>query len=278
MSTPKSEADRVEAFLRAERDHLIGKGIHRSKVAVIERVLKSRLNLEGVWTELLDKCPKGNPPGSNWEKWQLVVDRIIEDATACPPSKIKESRGAIDRVAELNFEIAQMAEDLVDLLKKRAMLRIHGDIAVPDDYMPLDLMRRAAELSEDDRTSYLFKNCILPKLDLLDSEFDLKYWPTTTNLLEALAEAQHLEDPRSQDQYVAAATESRQAGNRDFMRVLDKTFDELARPFYVGKRIELSPKSHAALCNTLLGLDDEISTANVKMYRQGRKKRQELTQ
>lgn len=277
MTKSLSAANLVEDFLRGERDYLIRTRIQRSKVAVIDRVIKSRILLEDVWAEIIDKCPKGKVPNSTREKWHLLVDRVIEDAAYAPPEKIKESRDAIARIAELNFDIAEAAENLASLIRKREMLRGRGDVALPDDHTPIELLRRAAELSDDERTRGLFEKFIWPTLDGLDKQFDMKYWPATVNLLEALAEAQHMVDPTPQDRYVAAATESRKSGYRDFMRVLDKTFDELARPCYVGERVDLSPKSFAALCNSLLGLVDEINVSNVKMYRQDLKKRAQNT-
>lgn len=259
-------AGKVAEFLRAEKADLIARKKSPSKVALIDRLLSAECYLSEAWDDLLAKCPAGKQPDMICERWQLVVDHMIDVAIDYTPEKIKASRDALKIITEENDFIAIKAIELAELLRKRDDRRVHGGIAVPEDKDPIVLLHRAAE-SSDATTHYLFEKYIWPTLDGLNHRFDGKYWPNTADVLDALAEAQFGTDPAPIDRLTAAALEVNQAGIRDFMRALDQALLDLAPPFYVGREIVLSHKAYAALCNALLGLDDDVSEGAVKSYR-----------
>ncbi len=275
MKKPPLAAERVKAFLRQQRDDLQAQNICRSKVVLIDRILmRNEAALDDAWAGLIASCPEGHPPGMTWERWQLVLDRLLDVALDYTPEKIERSRYAKDRIAELNLEIASRAGELAKLLRTRNALRAHGDFTLPNDHTPLDLMQRAAELSEHDHTAYLYDRHIAPTLEDLDRRFDLKYWPTTADFLDALAEAQHLDEPEAQDSLTAAALQVREASARDFMRAVDEALDALSPSYYAGRKVELPHRTYATLCDVLLDhRDGTISDKSVKTYRAHEKKR-----
>lgn len=274
MKKPTPATDKVVAFLQAQRDDLARLGIDHSKVAVIDRLLSLEDTLEEAWANLLEVCPVGYPRNSNWERWQHVVDLLVDVAIDYTPDKINAIRDDLRRISELNKSIADQAKELAKLLRKRDELRVHGDITVPGDHTPLDLLTRAAEL-KDPRTGYLFAHHIAPTFNALRGQFDLKYWPTTASLFDAIVEAQCLSVPTARDKLAAAALQVNQLGVRNFMRALDLALSDLSHESRVGTEIRLSAKAYAALCNALLGLDGAIDSRGVITYRsyeRGRKK------
>jgi hypothetical protein len=271
MKKPTPATDKVVAFLQAQRDDLARLDIDYSKVAVLDRLLSLEDTLEEAWANLLAVCPVGCPR-SNWELWQHVVDMLVDVAIDCTPDKINAIRDDLRRISDLNKSIADQAKELAKSLRKRDELRVHGDITVPDDQTPLDLLTRAAEL-KDPRTGYLFARHIAPTLNDLRGQFDPKYWPTTASLFDAIIEAQCLSVPTVRDKLAAAALQVRQTSERDFMRALDLALSDLFRENCVGTEIRLSAKAYAALCNALLGLDGAIDSRGVIAYRADQRKR-----
>lgn len=275
MRNPPVAAERVRAFLRQQRDDLQAQNICRRKVALIDRILmRNEAALDDAWDALIASCPEGHPPSMTWERWQLVLDCLLDVALDYTPEKIEQSRYAKDRITDLNLEIASRAGELAKLLRTRNALRARGNFTVPNDHTPLDLMQRAAEFSDHDHTAYLYDRHIAPTLNDLSRQFDLKYWPTTADFLDALAEAQHLDEPEAHDPLTAAALEVREVGNRAFMRAVDEALDELAPAYYVGAKVELPHRAYATLCDVLLDhRDGTISDKSVKTYRAQERKR-----
>lgn len=273
MKKPPLAAERVKAFLRQQRDDLQAQD--RRKVALIDRILmRDDAALDDAWAGLIASCPEGHPPGMTWERWQLVLDHLLDVALHYTPENIEQSRYAKDRIAELNLEIASRAGELAKLLRTRSTLRAHGDFTLPNDHTPLDLMQRAAELNEHYQTGYLYDRHIAPTLNDLSRQFDLKYWPTTADFLDALAEAQHLDEPEAQDSLTAAALQVREVSDRDFMRAVDEALEALSPSYYVGRKVELPHRAYATLCDVLLDhRDGTISDKSVKTYRAQERKR-----
>lgn len=272
MKKPTPATDKVVAFLQAQRDYLASLDIDHSKVVIIDRLLSLEDTLEEAWANLLDVCPVGCPRSSNWELWQHVVDMLVDVAIDYAPDKINAIRDDLRRISELNKSIADQAKELAKLLRKRDELRVHGDISVPGDHTPLDLLTRAAEL-KDPSTGYLFARHIAPVFNDLRGRFDLKYWPTTASLFDAIVEAQCHSVPTARDKLAAAALQVRQTSERDFMRALDLALSDLFREGCVGTEIMLSAKAYSAICNALLGLDGIVSPQSVKAHRADQRKR-----
>lgn len=283
MKKPTPATDRVESFLRAQKKDLEENNIDHSKVAVIDRLL-SFGDMEDAWANLLESCPPGYPSSNHtWERWQFVVDMLVDIAIASTPEKIKDIRDALREIATLNLDIAIKSAALAQDMRKRdrVISRSHGYIAGPENQTPFDLLHRATELSENDHTGGLFERYIAPLL----RGFDLKYWPTTADMLDALAEAQmHYlaeaqlhDEPIVRDTILAAVLEVRQASLRDSMRALDEALEGFSDNGYVGARIELSGEAYACFCKALLGLD-EIDVEAVNRYRYNERQRKENRQ
>lgn len=277
---PSPATAKITGFLAAEKRYNQEHGIWPKNIAVIDRLLECGDSLESAWAEILKAAHQGKPYGSEWERWQFVIDRII--TTAAPfqgdktrkdsPNEIDEGRNALGRVAKLNAEIAVCAAKLADLMRKRATVAACGDIALPNDSDPINLMERAAELGElaDPHTRchlpYLFRSNIKPGLEALQARYDWKYWPATAELLEAIAEEQHQVDPAPRNRILASAAQVRQTSSREFMRTFDDALHDLDRHYMTGCNT-LSAATYATICNAVLGLDGEITPQSVNTYR-----------
>lgn len=276
-----SPTKQVEAHLRTEYLNNQKLKIWPSNNTVIDRMLADSKNMVSVYDELFMACPRGYPANSNWEYWQYVIDGIINTAAGWSPKKMesvrdaaKEIRGA-DGTKGLNQSIQEKALELADLLRKRDQICELNGLARPDDYHPIDLIEPATKIADANgmrqNTHSLYTGWVKSGIDALRSRFiDLKYWPRTADMLEAIANMQDVE-PVPCNTLDAISLKSRQASTRDFLRALEAVMqDDHCR---IGKAIKFSDKSLAAIANCVLGLDGEIEPVAVKKFRADERKR-----
>lgn len=271
----------VEKYLRDERASNLRQKIWPSNNVVIDRLLQDSDNLCDAWGELLTLCPCGSyAQGRTHENWQMVLRAIVDVAAGWSPERVKSTRQAIQEVSDLTSEIQKNAAALAELLRKRSRVcEMNAISKSPSDIHPVDLFGPAAEISDRHESLYGDTHCrfmsfIDEPLKKLDYQFDLKYWPRTADVVEAIAEAQY-DAAFSVDDLSEAAISVRQASNRDFMRALDKALSELS-DFDIA--ITFSHASYAAIVNAALGLNQTESAQaecarTVKKYRSDERKR-----
>jgi hypothetical protein len=272
-----SATEIVERYLRSQHASNTQRQIWPSNNVVIDRLLQDGANLGAAWRELLSLYPCGNTAtGTICEKWQMVVDAIVEVAAGWSPERVSITRQAVRDVSDLTREIKNIALELAELMRRRSRVCEANTISkTPMDFHPIDLLAPAARIADRHapqrhaETHYRFMNYIDRPLGNLSDQFDLKYWPRTADLVEAIAEAQ--DDARfSVDGTTEAAISVRQASTRDFNRALGKALTDLS---YFGIEISFSHASYAAIANAACGLDQTESASNVKAYRSNMRKR-----
>ena len=100
-------------------------------------------------------------------------------------------------------------------------------------------------------------------------QYDLKYWPTVSDLLHGIADAADDGYAVSYDPIILACTRSRESSNLDFLRALledlrrAKKYDNLVSTF------KCSDSELTAITNCALGLvEDAYSLGAIKKARQ----------
>lgn len=269
-------ADLVEKHLRAQLENNLREKTWPSNNVVIRRLLGDAVNLREAWRELLDTCPFGRRvDGRDYDQWQVVVDTIVDVAAGWSPEKTAKMRNAIKDAVDITAEIARTARALAELLRKRARLCEEAQLSkTPNDSHPIDLFDPAARIADRDprwpaETYSRFHGFVDQSLRDLDGRFDLKYWPRTADVVEALAEMQDAAD-FSGGHLSDDALSARQTSTRDFMRALDSALCDLSRNDVEAK---FSHASYAALVNAACGLDQVESAQTVKKYRFDERKR-----
>lgn len=118
-------AEIAEKYLRSQHASNLRQKIWPSNNLVIDRFLKDSVNLCGAWGELLTLYPCGNfATGRTCEKWQMVLDTIVDVAAGWSPGKVFETRQAIKDVEDLTKEIQNKAEALAELLRRRSRIPV----------------------------------------------------------------------------------------------------------------------------------------------------------
>lgn len=265
MGRRMKPTERIEAFLSAERADLRDQNILASNVVVIDNMLANTVNLADAYAEILTQAPVGTV--GTWgehEAWKRIMLAIIEAAAGWSPPRVSETRAAVCRVAELSEKIAKNARVLAELLRTRESHRNKHAISGPDDYHPLDVLDFAADISNQ---AHLYKGWIAPRLADVRADFDLKYWPSTSDFLEALADLQTA-SIEPYDDLSRAAMDSRQSGSPlEFVRALDAELAHLER--FENIRVKFTHRTVAEIANAALALPDDglLNSDSVKRYR-----------
>ncbi|NCA72584.1 MAG: hypothetical protein EOM91_21495 [Sphingobacteriia bacterium] len=233
--------------MRAELAYNIEADILPSKNRIIARLIANRAEMRPVYAELVRKLP------TEGERC-AVLRRLVSLAAFWNPTHSKGVRDQIERAARLNREIEAKARELAQLLRTRAAAC--PDVRKPDDHHPLDLIERAAESSADVYKAHSFRSWVRDPLAALRYDFDLKYWPTTAELLDALAGEQTRTDPEPYDSAMCAAVGTRSHSSGDFVRAV---IADLAEDPGLSEGFTLSAASIARVANAALSLDPPLS-------------------
>ena len=268
----------VADYLRRKRENNAGAVILPGENIVVDALLAASPNLAAAWSELLRKLPAGDKPeGMTCDRWQLVVDAIVATAADVTRDKAEAARDAMNvDLPDLTTKIQQKARALADHLRRRERLCTRFGITLePDDSDPLDLLEPAARIADESKsisgvngalsgdTRHRFEQFLAGPLRALRDQFDGRYWPSTADLVEALAQAQDGAALAIRGN-IAAVVESRQTSPRDLMRALDAA---LARLSYFGAAVEFSDAALSAIVNACGSWGESATPESVKTFR-----------
>lgn len=192
------------------------------------------------------------------QRWQLLLWAFLDAAAiAGNTARTKGVRQDIRRARELTVEIRGLARELARKLRARATICDAHDLSRQDDWHPVDLLHEAAYIADQHtkhRSSDVavrYRRHIAPTLAELDERFDATHWPTTADMLDALAnlqDAEHQHEPMDDAAY--AATGSPKTSVRDFWRALSVRLQEIRTRHDVN--IELPDQDFVDLTAALL--------------------------
>ena len=259
----------AEQYLHTKRDECRAAAIWPSACRVMDRLLSGagRAEMAPVYAELARKLHRLDTRKE--VLWQLVLL-----AALWPPERLQAERYQLERAAELSAEIAAKARELATLLRKRA--DICPAAALPADYHPARLIDRAAVDNADYRLAGLFRGHVQKRLALLAGQFDMRYWPSTADVMDALADEQARVELVPRDDISLAVTLTRsyaaENGAADFIRALvadiPRMRDDLdCTPLKLPGDFDLSHESLARFANAALALDPPLSGDAVRKLR-----------
>lgn len=259
--------DRVHRFLEEERRDLEREKIMPAKRALIDRVLAAdgvEAGMVAAWEDIIGSCGSGCPPSSKRQRWQIVVDRLIEVALDYSPEAVAEAHDAIKRIGEKNQEIRDSASRLARLIRERDNLKEGLGLYLAGERNPIDLISRAAEISERRRVAQLYPAFVEAELleirerfETLRRQFSWQYWPEAAALIEAFAESHFDMEIEIEDEHLVAAFKPKpgekatKRTSSDFLRVFLAEVENLGQADFAGKPLDLRDKSVAALCTVL---------------------------
>jgi hypothetical protein len=261
MSNRESRAT-CETVLARHRQNNIDANILSSHNRIIDRMLNRGLELKDAYDEIYVQLD-----GVDVDRDLYVFfDGLLCVAATWNPAQVAKSREGRRQLEQVNRQIAKVAQQLAGLLEERDTLNNQSGFASDTHY---DICQVIEDASADNSR---FSGWVKQPLALLNSQFDLKYWPTLSECIRVIGT--DAEGPRiaATNSTTEAATSSARGGDSDFFRAFDRRLSEEGRMFpkLHPSRFKLSNSALATLMSCALGrTDDDMFDADyVKRLRQ----------
>lgn len=260
---PPSQAVQVcETILRKDLEYNQTHKIWPSVNRVIELMLARRNELCEAYEELHESL--AHRPRA----LESFLDVFTSMPMAWRPEKINEARQARKELISINARISAVAEELAQLLTRRDEIKETSSFSCETFYHALDALNVAAE-SEG---NHLFEWHVKETLDALRYQYDLKYWPSLSAVVEAIGEDAQNAEVYAQDSATASATESRRSGLSDFLKAffVRLTENSVREHGFIPNDFIVSDNTLASLVNCALDLDADklIDGDFIKRFRQ----------
>ena len=249
----------MKEFLKSELKYNIERKILRSENVILKRFLERNLEMSDVYKELSGRIP------SEQGKEQILRS-IVSAAAFWNPDEAKKLREDKKRLVDLNKQIAETAGKLAGLLHNRKEISEKSGFSAYDDYHFMEWVEKAAE------TNYMYKSYLADKIASLRGQFDLKYWPTSVEVIDAIKTFALETKVEARDTWTEASISSKKSSTADFVRTVCKAVEEQTEYSFFGipNDFKLSDESLATVVNCALNLldDDIIDSSYVKNVRQ----------
>ena len=234
---------------------------------IIDRLLAAPSQLHGVCKDIDEQvtAPKHRAH---------VLDVVVGALFPIETREYANAREARDEAERLDDAIAGKLGELVGLLDQRAQLS--------DDHAVSQNMPHIVEAIDgaydrcDDRTRSLGRWHVMPELRRMRGQFDLKYWPPSAAVFEALADA-HRQEAEPSDPTITEAIEGYSKPALEAVRLVLARLDTLAHPINLppdeGRPPQLTPVVQfrdRSVADLLAAMGYEASEDHVKKVRQRR--------
>ena len=138
-------------------------------------------------------------------------------------------------------------------------------------YHPVDMIHAAAE------RNYSYQQWAKEKLESLTGQFDLKYWPSLSDVVQAIADDAARATPQPHDAVTGAGTEGSRASLVDTFKAFFVVLEESSarKHGFLPDMFELTDRSVASLMSCALGFgpDEVVDSTYVKRLRQRQRER-----
>lgn len=267
MGTPSQAVQVCEAILRTELEYNQAHKIWPSVNRVIELMLARRNELSDAYEELHASLSRRH------RALEAFFDVFASTPMAWSPEKLNKARQARKELTDINTRIAAVADDLAELLARRDEIKEASSFSCDTFYHALDPIEAAAE----SEANHLFEWHVKEHLDSLQGQYDLKYWPTLSAVVQAIGEDAQNAEVYAQDPATASATESRRPGLSDFLKAYFARIKDnsISAHGFIPNDFSVSDNALASLVNCALNLDADklIDGDFVKRFRQRERER-----
>lgn len=265
MSQATTEAvQRSEALLREMMEDLDARNILPNMRIIIQDLLNRRLELVDVYEETY--AALAQQPRALYVFW----DAFLHTADGWSPEKIRQARKAREELTGVNARISELADQLTVLLDRREHLHNHSGFRSGTQHHILDLVHEASE------HNYLYECHVKEKLDRLTYQYDLKYWPSLSEVIQVIGSDAEMAEITANSDATAAATESRKSGLSDVVKAFQARLDDcrVRKHGFLPNDFTLSDSSLASLvsCGLDLSPDELVDADFIKRFRQRQRK------
>lgn len=249
-----------EGLLRKERAYNVEHSIRASENVIIERMLERGPELKAVYEELWTKL-KRKPDAV--KRFLSIILRVGAHWT---PNHFNTASQAYRRHIELRSEISELAGKLASLLRERTELSESSGFHSSCTHHIVDLIEAASQSNWD------FRLHLSESLSALRYQYDMKYWPSPFEVVDAIAEDARSVEISPSNPITEAGTRSPKRSKADSFRALQVALedDRQSLPCPFGADFHLSDESWATFLNVMLDLepDELVDGPYIKRLRQ----------
>lgn len=257
---PTEAVQECETLLCTMMEDLQAKRIWPNVCSIIDGMLKRRIELAEVYDEV--HATLAQAPRALYMFW----DVFLHAADGWNPQKNRAARQAREDLVGVNRRISELADQLAALLDRRDTIHNYTGFRSNTHYHILDILHEASEHNG------LYESYVKEDVDRLQYQYDLKYWPPLSEVVQAIGTDAERAEVTATDPATAAATESRKSGRSDFVRALLARLDDnrVRECGFIPNDFSLSDSGMASLVNCGLDLaSDELVDADfIKRFRQ----------
>lgn len=260
MHASTEAVNHCEALLRNMMEDLKSRRIWPNVRSIIGGMLNRRIELADVYNEV--HAALASTPRALYGFW----DAYVHAADGWNPEKNRAARQAREELVGINSRISELADQMVALLDRRDYLHNHSGFSSGTHYHILDIVHEASE------HNYQYESYVKADLERLQYQFDLKYWPALSEVVQAIGTDAERAEISANDPATAAATESRKSGRSDFVkaflaRIEDNKVSECG---VIPNDFSLSDSALASLvnCGLTLEVDELVDADFIKRFRQ----------
>lgn len=261
MAQASTEAvQECETLLRTMAEDLQAKRIWPNVCSVINGMLQRRIELAEVYQEA--HAALAQTPRALYVFW----DVFLHAADGWNPQKNHAARQAREELVGVNRRISELADQLAALLDRRNTIHNYTGFRSNTLYHILDIVHEASE------DNGLYESYVKEDVERLQYQYDLKYWPTLSDVIQAIGSDSERAEVTATDPATAAATASRKSGRSDFVRAFMARIDgnRVEECGFIPNDFALSDSGMASLVNCGLDLapDELVSADFIKRFRQ----------
>ena len=258
MTQSPSATELCEELLRNRRASNIEHKVWPSVNRLIDRMLERGAELNAVYEELASRL---DPEGV---EWFLFI--ILDVGAVWHPGYLSAARDAHRRQDDLRSEISELANKLAACLRERTVLSESSGFHTNGLYHIVDVIERASQSNGH------FRLYLEEPLSALRHQFDLKYWPSVAEVVDAIAADARDVDIYPSNAITEAGTRSPRESKADSFRALQGALEEyrLSNHCLIGEDFRLSDESWATILNVMLDLDpdEQVDGPYIKRLRQ----------
>lgn len=265
MTPTQNATDYCEAFLRRQIQSNVENNILPSESAVAERLLEHGVGLSAAYADLVQaSCGHPHAVGS-------FLGMVLSVAAFWNPAHVARLRKDRDRLIEVNQQIAKQASALSMLLAERADLHNRSGFHTNTQYHVADVIEAASS------NNHRHASFVASELRALATRFDLKYWPSLSEVVETLADDARNATVSATDPLTDAATASKRPSKSDVVMALLAILDEahVSSPMLFPRDFHLTDGCLADFVNAMLPLEPEemVSSEYIKGRRRTHRER-----
>lgn len=257
---PTEALQNCETLLRTMMEDLQAKGIWPNVRSIIGGMLKRRIELSDVYEEVYASLAQKH------RALYVFWDVFVHAADGWNPEKNQAARRAREELVGVNGRISELADQLAALLDRRDDLHNYSGFNSNTQSQILDIVHEASEHNG------LYESYAKEDVERLQYQYDPKYWPSLSEVIQAIGTDAEMAEVTANDPATEAATASRKSGLSDFVRAFLARIDDnrVRECGFIPNSFALSDGSLASLvnCGLDLAVEELVDADFIKRFRQ----------